>query len=191
MGEKFKDKHPKLANFIEEKAPKLGNMIGAFLPNSGTLGIIKNLISSDPDLSDKDKEEALKLANEAQSLHLQEEALRQDEYKTMLADTADARSLAIKLQGDKPSWLAKNMGFLLDIMTGLVWGTLTVVIALRQLKVVEIGGADFTGVLSLYATVTAVFMSSLNFHRGSTQTSRDKQKTIDHIMEKKVEEKAA
>lgn len=60
----WKEKHPKLAKFIDEKAPQLGNVIGGILPDKGFLGIVKNLITSSPDVSAEDKLEFLKLEAE-------------------------------------------------------------------------------------------------------------------------------
>ncbi len=171
IGDKFREKHPKLTEFLESKLPKAGDIIGSILPNSGTLGMIKNLITTHPDLSPEDKTEGLRLADEAEQLYLEQEKIDAD-------NTANARDMAIKLAGEQSSWMAKNIGYCLDILVGSIWGALTIMIALRQLKLISIEGADFTGILSLYATVSAIFMTSLNFHRGSTQNGRTMQKQM-------------
>lgn len=72
MGEKFKSKHPKLAGFIENKAPNILNAVGGILPDKGALGIIKNLITTDKDLSDADKLELQRLLLDEQELELQD-----------------------------------------------------------------------------------------------------------------------
>lgn len=74
MGPVFKSKHPKLAEFIENKAPNILNAIGGVLPEKGALGIVKNLITSDSSLSSEDKAEAAKLLLDAQELELQDMA---------------------------------------------------------------------------------------------------------------------
>jgi len=56
---KFKD--TKVGVFLKEKAPTILDTVGEFLPDSGGLGIVKNLISSDSSIEPKDKEMALKL----------------------------------------------------------------------------------------------------------------------------------
>ena len=56
---KFKD--TKVGAFLAEKAPKLVSQIGEFLPDQGSLGIVKNIITKDKSLPVKDKEEAMKL----------------------------------------------------------------------------------------------------------------------------------
>lgn len=55
MKKKIKD--TKLGKFLKEKAPKVLDVIGDVLPDSGSLGIVKNLISKDPDLTPEEKAE--------------------------------------------------------------------------------------------------------------------------------------
>jgi uncharacterized protein YacL len=45
----------KIGKFLMEKAPKVLDVVGNLLPNSGALGIIKNLINSSPDIVEEDK----------------------------------------------------------------------------------------------------------------------------------------
>ena len=49
---KFKD--TKLGKWLREKAPKVLDVVGDLLPDQGALGIVKNLIDKDPDLSAED-----------------------------------------------------------------------------------------------------------------------------------------
>ena len=46
---KFKD--TKLGKFIKLKAPKVLEVAGDLLPDEGLLGVVKNLIDNEPDLS--------------------------------------------------------------------------------------------------------------------------------------------
>lgn len=109
-----------------------------------------------------------------------------EQLELELKDLADARNMNVSIQNsDSASWLSKNIAFCLDILVGTVWGFLTIVITLKWLRFVAIDGGDFTGILSLYGTVTAVFMVSLNFHRSSTATSRAKSATIERMAEAK------
>lgn len=55
MKNKFKD--TVVGKFINEKAPHILNIIGDVLPDKGTLGIVKNIISNDPDLTPEEKQE--------------------------------------------------------------------------------------------------------------------------------------
>ena len=48
-----------IGKFLKEKAPKVLDAIGDILPSNGTLGIIKNVISQQPDLTPQEKEACL------------------------------------------------------------------------------------------------------------------------------------
>ena len=52
-----KIKDTKIGKFLAEKAPQILAVVGDVLPEQGTLGIVKNLISKDPDLTSEDKEQ--------------------------------------------------------------------------------------------------------------------------------------
>jgi hypothetical protein len=51
----------KVGKFLKEKAPAVLSSIGDILPDQGTFGIVKNLITSDPNIEPQDKETAMKL----------------------------------------------------------------------------------------------------------------------------------
>jgi len=55
MKKKLKD--TKLGQFLKDKAPKVLDIVGDVLPSSGTLGIVKNIISKDPDLTAEEKDQ--------------------------------------------------------------------------------------------------------------------------------------
>ena len=55
MKRKLKD--TKLGQFLKDKAPKVLDIVGDVLPSSGTLGIVKNIISKDPDLTPEEKDQ--------------------------------------------------------------------------------------------------------------------------------------
>jgi len=52
---KFKD--TKLGKFIKLKAPKVLEVAGDLLPDEGLLGVVKNLIDNEPDLSPEEKQQ--------------------------------------------------------------------------------------------------------------------------------------
>ncbi len=58
---KKKLKDTKVGAFLASKAPKVLDAVGDILPDQGTLGIVKNLISSDNKIKAVDKEQAMKL----------------------------------------------------------------------------------------------------------------------------------
>ena len=101
-----------------------------------------------------------------------------------LSDTQDARMNNTKIQeSEKASWLAKNVGYMLDLFLGLIWGTVTIFIIAKAFKVIH-NDADMTAVLSIYGTITAVFMISLQFHRGTSKGSEDKSKELKEMRNK-------
>ena len=51
----------RVGDFLRKAAPHILNTVGSVLPDSGALGVIKNLISSDKEMSAADKVEALRL----------------------------------------------------------------------------------------------------------------------------------
>jgi len=61
MAEKKSFRETKVRAFLASKAPKVLDAIGDILPNQGTLGVVKNLITSDNKIKPVDKEQAMKL----------------------------------------------------------------------------------------------------------------------------------
>ena len=59
MSKKLKE--TKIGAFLSSKAPKVLEAIGNVLPDQGTLGVVKNIISSDIKIKAVDKEEAMRL----------------------------------------------------------------------------------------------------------------------------------
>lgn len=158
-----------LTNILSGGTAKLVESVG---------NAVDNLITS------KEEKEQLKIELEKEiNRHnetVESEATKQVEL--YLKDIASARDSNARIQeSEKASFWAKNTAYFLDVFVGLIWGSLTIFIALRQLRLVTVEGADFTGILSLYATVTAIFMISVNFHRGSSISSQNKDKTISNL----------
>ena len=84
---KFKD--TKVGKFLLGAGSGIVDTVGDLLPNSGVLGIVKNLIDKDPTLKPEDKEKAMKLL-ELDMIEMQEVTKRWD---------SDMKS---------DSWLSKN-----------------------------------------------------------------------------------
>ena len=61
MKNKKKFKETKVGLFLKEKAPAILDGIGEILPDQGGFGLVKNLISSDEQIPEEDKEKAMKL----------------------------------------------------------------------------------------------------------------------------------
>ena len=81
MKKKLKD--TKLGQFLKDKAPKVLDIVGDVLPTSGALGVVKNIISKDPDLTPEEKDQ----------LHQQIVEL----YKLEVDDRDSARNREIEL----------------------------------------------------------------------------------------------
>lgn len=76
-------KDTKIGVLLKEKAPKILELIGDVLPSNGTMGILKNIISKDPDLTPEEKTE---LHNRVIEL-----------YKLEVADRDSARKREIEM----------------------------------------------------------------------------------------------
>ena len=57
-------KDTKLGSWLSEKAPKIFSAVGEVLPEKGVLGIIRNIIHSDPDLTTEQKLEFEKMEHD-------------------------------------------------------------------------------------------------------------------------------
>ena len=53
MTNKKKFKDTKVGIFLKEKAPNILNSLGSILPDQGTLGVVKNLITSDDSIGEE------------------------------------------------------------------------------------------------------------------------------------------
>ena len=86
---KKKFNETKIGVFLSSKAPKILNALGDVLPNQGTLGLVKNLISSDNKIKAVDKEQAMKLIEQ---------------------DIAEIKEVSSRWRSDmkSDSWLSKN-----------------------------------------------------------------------------------
>ena len=87
--EKKKFNETKIGVFLASKAPKVLQALGDVLPNQGTLGVVKNLISSDNKIKAIDKEQAMKLIEQ---------------------DIAEMKEVSSRWGSDmkSDSWLSKN-----------------------------------------------------------------------------------
>lgn len=134
------------------------------------------------------KEEKEKLKLEFQKLVQDHEEklleLSQQELESYLKDSQSARDANVKIQeSDKASWLSKNVAYLIDIFITLLFGAITVILFLRLFKIAA-SDVDIVSLMALHGTVTAVFMTIVNFHRGTSRGSENKQKQLDKIYNK-------
>ena len=89
---KKKFNETKVGKFLSQVAPKLLNTVGGVLPDSGALGVLRNIITEAPtvDITPEDREKALKLL-ELDRIEMQEVT------KRWTSDMASS------------SWLSKNV----------------------------------------------------------------------------------
>jgi len=158
----------KLHAFLKEKAPNVIDKIGELASKSGIplvsqIGSVVDMLI--PDM----KEEIQPLIDDYE----------QNDLPLILADLANARAMNIDIQNsDKASWMAKNIAYIIDIMVCTVWSFVTFYLVGKAMNLIK-DQADMTGVLSIYTTITAVFMIIINFHRGSSQGSKEKGKQLE------------
>ena len=161
---------------------KLAELISKIFGGKSPVDVIKDLVD-EFHLSPGEKEKFKAAAGERLSAL---EKKRQDFALTVLqsdfADTADARSANVKIQGDQPSWMARNVAYLIDIFIVGLWGGITAYLLGGMLHLIaQRQGVDYTGVTAIWGGVTALATQILGFHRGSSQGSADKQKMIDRM----------
>lgn len=92
-----KIKETKIGQWLKDKAPKVLDIAGDLLPDKGALGIIKNLISSDPGLSPEDKAAAQAMIKEMYELEIADR------------DSARRREVEVKKAG-KQDWMMLTTG---------------------------------------------------------------------------------
>jgi len=85
-----KIKDTKIGKFLAEKVPHVLDLVGDVLPEQGTLGIVKNLISKDPDLTPEEKQEIHNRLVEFYKLEVEDRnSARQREVEMVKAGSDD------------------------------------------------------------------------------------------------------
>jgi hypothetical protein len=85
---KFKD--TKLGKFIKLKAPKVLEVAGDLLPDEGLLGVVKNLIDNEPDLSSEEKQQIHERLVDFYKLEVEDRnSARQREIEMVKAGSGD------------------------------------------------------------------------------------------------------
>ena len=135
---KKKFNETKIGVFLSSKAPKILNALGDVLPNQGTLGLVKNLISSDNKIKAVDKEQAIKLIDE---------------------DIAEMKEVSSRWRNDmkSDSWLSKNTRPLTLIYLTL---SMTILIILDSTVLLEIKTGWVSLMEALLITVYVAYFGS-------------------------------
>jgi len=141
---KFKD--TKIGKFLKNKAPNILDIVGDILPTSGTLGIVKNLIDKDDNISAEDKKELHNKLIEA--------------YKTEVADRDSARKREVEI--------AKIRKFdFMFTLTGLV-GLGTFVFLVYSIVYITIPENNAKTFYTLIGLVEGISLSIFSFYFGGS-----------------------
>lgn len=170
-------KETKVGEWITKNVPNAIGLIENFVPApvKGGLDIVKNIIQGST-LTDEQKAEGIKLADDHEIEIIK---LDQEQAKIDNENTDSARKMNISLEGDKPSWMAKNVLYILALFVSAIWGIMTIYLLMRALKFVGDGDkVDLTQILCIYNGISVMFAMVLNFFFGSTQNGRQMQKTM-------------
>jgi len=160
-------------------------------------GFLKNLISGkgsdiiesvsgviDTFVQTKEEKEEVKAKVTAEvNRHLEVLGNQQnEELKAYLSDVANSREMNTRIQeSDKASWLSKNIAYMIDAL--LILSFITMLIMIFNRVVPESNKELFyTGFGLLGGYVGTV----INFHRGTSKGSENKQKQLDKISDKSL-----
>lgn len=133
-------KKTKVGEWLKEKAPHMLDVFGDLLPDQGTLGILKNIIDSDPDITPEEKMEFEKLKHE-QEMNAQDNVSRRWE--------ADMGSDAKIAKVIRPATMIALLVFFMVVM---VWDGMDAsfmpresYISLLEILMLTVFGAYFAG----------------------------------------------
>ena len=159
--EKKTFKETRFGALLSKVAPKAGEAIAHILPDKGVLGIVKNLIDSEPDISQEQKD----------ALQTQLREFELTELKAILDDKADARDMQKEAlrQGDL---FSKRFIYYLTIFWSIV--SAVYIFAITFFDILNDRVAD-TILGFLMGTIIA---SMMQFFFGSSQGSKDKTKAL-------------
>ena len=143
MSKKFKD--TKLGKFLKDKAPNILNIVGTALPDKGVLGIVKNLVDVEPNLTPEEK----------QQLHKQVTEL----YELEVADRDSARKREVEIAK------VRKFDFMFNL-TGLV-GLGTFVFLVYCIVYITIPESNEKTFYTLIGLCEGIVLSIFGFYFGS------------------------
>lgn len=143
MSKKFKD--TKLGKFLKDKAPNILNIVGTALPDKGVLGIVKNLVDVEPNLTPEEK----------QQIHKQVTEL----YELEVADRDSARKREVEIAK------VRKFDFMFNL-TGLV-GLGTFVFLVYCIVYITIPESNEKTFYTLIGLCEGIVLSIFGFYFGS------------------------
>ena len=131
-------KETKIGAFLASKAPTVLQAIGNVLPDQGTLGVVKNLITTDKNIEPEDKEMAMKLLEQ---------------------DMVELKEISSRWRADmkSDSWLSKNTRPMTLIFLTLA---MTIFIVLDSTILLEIKDGWVSLMEALLITVYVAYFGS-------------------------------
>ena len=146
MSEKKKFKDTVIGKFLKNKAPNILDIVGDVLPDKGALGIVKNLIDKDDNISAEDKK----------ALHSQ----LIESYKTEVADRDSARKREVEIAK------VRKFDFMFTL-TGLV-GLSTFVFLVYAIVYIKIPEHNEKTFYTLIGLVEGITLSLFGYFYGSS-----------------------
>jgi len=91
------------------------------------------------------------------------------------------------INAEEKNTFIRLVPYLIDCFVVLLWGCMTIFIVGKLINIIKINpGVNFEGILGIYSGVTAVAMTIINFHRGSSMGSESKNSTIKELIKQAV-----
>jgi len=162
----------------------LSNLFSAGASNF--VGAVGDAIDKNVTSAEEKKELENELAKASWQYQIEMASLSVEEKKALLADTASAREQQSRVQeSEHASWLAKNVHpFLAIFIVGLTFFMYFWIIRGDMNKIAEAGVKDI--VIYILGALTTISTQVASYFFGSSQGSRDKQKSLDRIAIKRM-----
>jgi len=162
---KFKD--TKLGQWLKIKAPELLNQVGDFLPDNGTLGIVKRGISIlSPDDQKEGIEEIKKVERKLTEIDLENARIDLEILKTKLSDRDSARNREIQsIKTGNKSALMHILGF------GMLGCYIGLLISLIFLNIPE---SNKDQLIHMEGIMEGGLLAMISYYFGDSQRSEKK-----------------
>lgn len=155
----------KLGQWLKEKAPKILDQVGDFLPDKGALGIIKNIIDRDDEISPEVKAEAAKMWHNYEL--------------ELLKDVQSAREMNVALsQSDNAPPLVKLTASIIALAYTLFNFVIYVMILSGRFNV------DNNMAILIVNSITNIAMLIVGFYFGSSYQRQQQMKVLKNDLRK-------